>query len=264
MQPDPRDLSPVDPALPPSPEVQGEPAIEPVRPRREPFWGYDDLALVIGLIVAGLAVIGVVIAVIAIYVPSLRTDPTPILLPSNLAVYLIVYVAFRLVFGLRYGRPVFSSLGWRRTNVNLLVAGAGGVGLAFALSAFASLVKTPKIPLPFEQMTNSPFSFALFAIMAAAIAPIFEELFFRGFVQPLLCRTFGVVAGILVTAALFGALHAPEYSDAWQYALTVALAGAAFGWLRERTKSIIPGTVMHGCFNAVSVIALVVSKHAKG
>jgi membrane protease YdiL (CAAX protease family) len=264
MQPDPHDTSPVDPSLPASPEVQEEPAIQPARPQREPFWGYDDLALVVGLIIAGLVLVGVAVGITAVFVPSLRTDPTPVLLPSNLAVYLFVYIAFRLVLGLRYGRPVFSSLGWRRTNVNLLVAGGGGVGLAFALSAFASLVKTPKIPLPFEQMINSPWSFALFAVMAAAIAPIFEELFFRGFVQPLLSRTFGVVAGILITAALFGALHAPEYSDAWQYALVVALAGAAFGWLRERTKSIIPGTVMHGCFNAVSVIALVVSKHTKG
>jgi membrane protease YdiL (CAAX protease family) len=254
MQPEPQETSPADisPPLAPAPR------------QREPFWGYDDLALVIGLIVAGLVVIGLIVAAIAHFVPGLRMDPTPLLLPSNLVVYLIVYIAFRLVLGLRYDRPVFSSLGWRRTNVNLLVAGAGGVGLAFALSAFASLVKTPKVSLPFEEMTNSPWSFALFAIMAAVIAPIFEELFFRGFVQPLLSRTFGVVAGILVTAALFGALHAPEYSDAWQYALTVALAGAAFGWLRERTKSIIPGTVMHGCFNAVSVIALVLSKHGKG
>lgn len=254
MQPEPQDTSPAE--ISPAPPL--------VRPQREPFWGYDDLAMVVGLIVAGLVVIGLAVAVIANFVPSLRADPTPALLPGNLAIYLLVYIAFRLVIGLRYGRPVFSSLGWRRTNVNLLVAGAGGVGLAFALSAFASLVKTPKIPLPFEEMTNSPWSFALFALMAAVIAPIFEELFFRGFIQPLLVRTFGVVAGILVTAALFGALHAPEYSDAWQYALTVALAGAAFGWLRERTKSIIPGTVMHGCFNAVSVIALVLSKHTKG
>ena len=88
--------------------------------------------------------------------------------------------------------------------------------------------------------------------MAVVVAPFFEELFFRGFFQPLFSRTFGTIAGIVLTAVLFGSLHGLEYSWAWQYALFISLAGAVFGWLRARTGSIIPSTVMHGCFNAVS------------
>jgi hypothetical protein len=139
--------------------------------------------------------------------------------------------------------------------------GGGGVVLAFVLSALGDLFKTPKIALPFEKLTNTPASLTFFAIVAIVLAPFFEELFFRGFVQPLLSRTFGTVAGILITAGLFGALHGFEYSWVWQYALFISLAGAVFGWLRARTNSIVPSTVMHGCFNAVSVVALAFGKN---
>jgi hypothetical protein len=130
-------------------------------------------------------------------------------------------------------------------------AGAGGVVLALGISGLASLLHTPKVPSPVDQLVNTPLSFAVVAILAVIAAPFFEELFFRGFLQPLLSRTFGVVAGILITAVLFGSLHAPEYSWAWQYVAAISAAGAVFGW------------VMHGCFNAVSVLALAITKYSK-
>jgi hypothetical protein len=254
MEPDRLDMPPLEPAI--------EPA--PVTPAREPFWGYADLALVLLLIAFGLLLLVVVDGIIEVADPHLRSDYTPLVLPTNMAAYVVVYLALKLVLGSRYGAPVFSSLGWRHTGLNLLLVGAGGVALAFALSAIASLIHTPKVETPFEALTKNPFSFVFLALTAVVIAPVFEELFFRGLIQPLLCRSVGVVAGIGITAALFGALHAPEYSEQWQYAFSVLLAGIAFGVMRERTKSIIPGTVMHGCFNAVSVVALAVEKFHKG
>jgi len=243
-----------------------EPAIEtaPVKPAREPFWGYADLGLVLLLIAFGLVLLVIIDGIIEVADPHLRSDYTPLVLPTNMAAYVVVYLALKLVLGSRYGAPVFSSLGWRRTRLNLVLVGAGGVALAFALSALGSLLHTPKVETPFEALTNNPYSFAFLAVTAIVIAPVFEELFFRGLVQPLLCRSFGALAGIGITASLFGALHAPEYSEQWQYAFSVLLAGIAFGVMRERTKSIIPGTVMHGCFNAVSVVALAVEKLHKG
>jgi membrane protease YdiL (CAAX protease family) len=59
-----------------------------------------------------------------------------------------------------------------------------------------------------------------------------------------------------ITAVIFGALHAPEYGYVWQFAVCISLAGAAFGWARARSNSIIPGTIMHGAFNLASVVAM--------
>jgi len=229
-------------------------------PERNPFWGYSDFFLVLGLLFAMSIGIAVAVGILAIPFPKLRTDQTALVLPVQVVFYLCLYLSFRLVFKLRYHKPVLPSLGWQRPAINLAWMAGGGVMLAFVLSALGALLKTPKITSPFDKLTTTPGSFAFFAVVAIVLAPLFEELFFRGFVQPLLSRTFGTIAGILLTAALFGALHGFEYSWVWQYALFISLAGAVFGWSRARTNSIIPCAVMHGFFNAVSVVALAFGK----
>ena len=230
-------------------------------PRREPFWGYVDLLLVFGLLFAFTVVALVAIGLLAIPFPKLRDDPMSIALPFQIVFYGLVYLSFRAVFGIRYHEPVFRSLGWKRPQINLLLAALGGLILALILSSLGALLKTPKIPTPFDQLTKTGFSFTFFAIVAVLLAPLFEELFFRGFIQPLLSRTLGTIGGVLLTAVLFGALHGFEYSWVWQYALFITLAGVVFGILRARTNSIIPSMVMHGCFNAVSVVALAFGKN---
>jgi membrane protease YdiL (CAAX protease family) len=230
------------------------------KPERVPFWGYLDLAMVIGLLVASVAIILMVVGGLLFVYPGLKDNQGPLLLPTQFALYAFLYLSFRLVFGFKYGKPVFASLGWRRSHFNLAIAAAGGVLLAFLVSALAYLIHTPKVASPVESLMNSPALLAVFGVMAVTVAPLFEELLFRGFLQPLLSRTFGVAAGILMTAIVFGALHAPEYSYAWQYALAVSIVGAVLGWVRFTSNSIIPSTVMHGFYNAVFVIALAASK----
>jgi membrane protease YdiL (CAAX protease family) len=266
MPPDETDLSPVEPRIDPlEPRFELSRPVDPGEPHasaREPFWGYADLALVLGLSFASIIIIVLGVFLATLFYPKLKSDPAPLLLPTQLALYGFVYLSFLIVLGARYHQPVFQALGWRRTNVNLWIAGGGGIVLAFAVSGLAALLHTPKVPSPIDELVNSPISLVIFGIMAVTIAPLFEELFFRGFIQPLLSRTFGVVAGILITAVFFGSLHAPEYSWAWQYALAVAVVGVVLGWVRAWSNSIIPSTVMHGCYNAAFVVAYAFSKHS--
>jgi membrane protease YdiL (CAAX protease family) len=230
-------------------------SVPPDLPAREPFWGYSDLAMVMGLLFASIVLILVVAGLFISAKPDLRTNPI-FLLSTQFGLYIFVYLCFWATFRTRYDRPVFSSLGWRPSTFSPLWAVICGGALAVLLSVVGSLIQTPKVKSPLDDLTATPGMLALFGLMAVTVAPLFEEMFFRGFVQPLLSRTLGTVAGIGITAFVFGALHAPEYAYAWQYAVCIALAGAAFGWVRARTNSIIPGTIMHGAFNLASVIAM--------
>ncbi|MFL6451622.1 MAG: CPBP family intramembrane glutamic endopeptidase [Bryobacteraceae bacterium] len=254
MQPEGDDLFPVEPA------PIDDPVPEASVPDKKPFWGYMDLALVMGLLFAFIALILLAAAGLVLALPSLRRDQGPLLLPTQIAVYAATYFSLRVVFGLRYSKPVLTSLGWCAAKFNLILVGLGGIILAFVVSALASLIHTPKVASPAESLMSSPVLLSLFGVMAVTLAPFFEELLFRGFLQPLLTRSLGVIAGIVLTAAVFGSLHAPEYSFAWQYAVAVSLVGVVLGWLRVRSDSIIPCTVMHGAYNSVFVVALVISK----
>lgn len=230
-------------------------------PEREPFWGYIDLLLVLGLLAASIAIILLGVGAWMMLDPALREDPIPLALPTQFAVYLALYFCFYAAIKLKYHRPVFESLGWRKSSFSLAAAAFGGVLLAFGLSLLASLLHTPKVPTPFDKLAETPLSMVLLAITAVVLAPFFEEMLFRGFLQPLLSRTFGVVAGVLATSLLFGSLHLFEYLGVWQYMAAITLVGIALGALRAYTNSIIPGVVMHGCFNAISVVALIATKY---
>ena len=237
-------------------------SLPPPLPReREPFWGYGDLALVLGLMLASMAIILVGVAGATAIWPHLKDDPKPLLLPTNVVMYAFLLLVFKFAIGTRYGKPVLPSLGWRMTSPRVLgYAAAAGVVLPFVISAIGNLLHTPKGPTAMDEMMKS-MPIVPLAVMAAALAPFFEELFFRGFLQPLLTRTFGLVFGILLTAALFGSLHAVEYSFIWQYVVAIGLLGVVLGFVRARTNSIVPTTIMHGCFNGLQVIALALSKH---
>jgi membrane protease YdiL (CAAX protease family) len=59
-----------------------------------------------------------------------------------------------------------------------------------------------------------------------------------------------------VTAAFFGGLHYSEYGESWRSALLIAVAGAAFGCMRQWTGSTAAAALMHASFNALQFAAL--------
>ncbi len=89
------------------------------------------------------------------------------------------------------------------------------------------------------------------------IGPVCEELAFRGFLMPLLVRSFGPIPGIFGAALPFAVLHGDQYAWTWQYLALVALAGAVFGWLRYRTHSTLASALMHSTYNATFYAAFI-------
>ena len=75
---------------------------------------------------------------------------------------------------------------------------------------------------------------------------IFEELGFRGLMQTWLFRVVSPWVAIIVSAALFSALHLNALSVPY-----LMLAGVLFGWVRWRTGMLLPAMVLHGLHNLV-------------
>jgi membrane protease YdiL (CAAX protease family) len=90
------------------------------------------------------------------------------------------------------------------------------------------------------------------AVVVCLIAPVTEELTFRGLGFALL-RRFGGWTAVVLTAIAFGLAHGLVE------ALPVLVAfGIGLGWIRMRQESVLPGIVLHGTFNAIA-LALSVS-----
>lgn len=91
------------------------------------------------------------------------------------------------------------------------------------------------------------------AVAIAVIAPVVEELTFRGLGFSLL-RRYGEWTAIVLVGVLFGLAHGLVQA----LPLLVAL-GTGLAYLRSRVDSVYPGMIVHGLFNAAALVLAVVS-----
>jgi membrane protease YdiL (CAAX protease family) len=89
-------------------------------------------------------------------------------------------------------------------------------------------------------------------VVIAIVAPIVEELTFRGLGYSLL-EPLGAWTAILLTGAIFAAEHGLV-----QGFLELMLFGCALAWLRMRTRSVYPGMILHSLFNGIALVVAVV------
>lgn len=87
------------------------------------------------------------------------------------------------------------------------------------------------------------------AFSAVVWMPVLEELIFREFLQTLTLRYLGRVAGLLLPAILFVALH-----GSWSAATALGVLAMALALARLRTGSILPCILMHGLYNACTLL----------
>ncbi|WP_377890868.1 CPBP family intramembrane glutamic endopeptidase [Alkalihalobacillus sp. R86527] len=93
-------------------------------------------------------------------------------------------------------------------------------------------------------------TFIIGFISAAIISPIYEEIFYRGFLYKWFRMKWGVGAGIVLSSLIFTIVHIPTYNT-----LPVNfISGVIFAWTYEKSGSIWPGIIIHGTFNGIAVI----------
>lgn len=98
-------------------------------------------------------------------------------------------------------------------------------------------------------------SFLIAFVSAAIISPIYEEIFYRGFLYRWFRVKLGVPAGILLSSSVFMLVHIPSYNTLPVNFLT----GVIFSWTYEKTGSIYPGMIIHGVFNGIAVVLTALS-----
>ena len=235
----------------PPPESASPPPIPPTPPR-DPFWGYSDVALFTGILIAS-SIAG--IALVSVAAPVLRLQNKVIAaLAIQSLVYVLSFCGLALIFRAQYDRPFWRSLGWTGFHMPPVAIVLCGVLAAFGVIVLAILLRTPSASNRITEMLEDPKSVAFVALFGVTLGPLAEELIFRGFLQPLLVRSLGPVPGVIGAAIPFGILHFQEYGNSWRHALIIALVGAALGWMRHRTGSTKSSTLMHASYNAFNFV----------
>jgi membrane protease YdiL (CAAX protease family) len=105
-----------------------------------------------------------------------------------------------------------------------------------------------------EPIFQSRVLLPLTGIAVLIMAPLAEEIFFRGFIFGGLVRPLGVPAALAVSGLIFGVFHITDVASLG-VVLPFSLIGVLFAWLYYRSGSIWPSMAAHFLFNVVGFAA---------
>lgn len=133
---------------------------------------------------------------------------------------------------------------------------AGAIALGSIAGATAVLF-IPGGDSPMARLTETTWGFVAVGVLAV-LAPPLEELYYRGFIQPVVATKLGWPAATAIVAIWFGGVHGAQYWGDWAALGWVAMMGAIWSVMRWQTGSLTPSLISHWVYNAtVMVIATI-------
>ena len=123
-----------------------------------------------------------------------------------------------------------------------LACGSTGFCTAVLIAYLAGSVTTGA-PLP------SPVGALVLGAALVVFQSVAEEAFFRGWLQPVLCASWGAWAGLLLTAAAFAMLHIIAGAHGLLAVINLFLGGMLFGLLALRTGGLLAPAAAHFAWN---------------
>ena len=148
------------------------------------------------------------------------------------------------------GKAAFPALGLRPANWKYPVFGA--LGTLFLSVAVSQVGIEPQGMKQVIEVVREPHELVLSLLLLSVLAPIVEELVFRGLLYGWVAGRWGGTAGLVVSSLAFAAAH---YEPA--HVILVLPLGFLFGWLRWRTDSLLPSLFSHIVNNGFALLAAV-------
>lgn len=127
------------------------------------------------------------------------------------------------------------------------------LALTVGMDRLASLIPMPdNIARFFDSLFNNDI-FSI--IMISVAAPILEETLCRGIVLKGLLQNYPARRAIIYSALFFALIHL----NPWQ-SIPAFFAGLFLGWVYYKTKSVIPGIIVHAVSNTTAVLFMFLPK----
>ena len=243
--------------LPPPPQ-QGLGIAPAPQPIENPPWnGWDVFRIALMMFVVPYLLIPVVVLVAqkTVYRSLSFMDVAHkpwILLATQFGWYVVV--AFYMVMFVEgtYKRRFWDAIRWdwpKKTWPSLVLLGI----VLVLLQVLEKFFKLPK-HIPMEDFLATPSAAILTAIFAVSLGPFMEELFFRGFLYPVLARKAGMLGAIAITSLTFGLVHGAQLAFSPGLVLVIFLVGVVLTIVRAKTRSVGSSLVVHISYNSTLVI----------
>lgn len=182
-------------------------------------------------------------------------DLVTVALAQALGTALVIFLALSREAPESYREALFVNPLPSRT---LLVAFLAGLAMHLLVAEAANVIEE-LVPRSMEQKVRMALLLAprdvasgLALVLAViVVAPVSEELFFRGLVLPRLSLRAGTLEAQLLTAMLFGVSHA---LGGPHVVIPATLAGLALGYVARAQRSVLTSVAMHAGSNALPLL----------
>lgn len=246
------------------PHDGGVPGSGPVAPTpiENPIWSGWDVLLIAALTFVVVVLLQLASAKVAqllwyprmsVFQAEQQVEKRPtLLILSQIVLYIPVALLMIATVEGKYHVSFWRAVGWNwpRATWKWIAVGAA---LLLSMSMLENLLPMPK-DTPFEHLFDRPLDSYLVALLAVTLAPLMEELFFRGLLYPVLARRIGMFWGVLLSALPFALLHLPEYADAWAAGLVILIVGIVCGVVRATTRSVGASVLVHAGYNGTQML----------
>jgi membrane protease YdiL (CAAX protease family) len=227
----------------------------------DPAWnGWDVLRLVFLTIVALFVGVFTVLLIARwrIYphtgLGEIARIPLVVVAGQSLAYLLILAYMYVLVTRERSRPDFLAAMHWNWPS-NITVYVLAGFILSLSLQAVAHFLPIPK-ELPIDSFFRTPAEAWALGILSVTLAPLMEELFFRGFLYPVLARSLGLPVAVFLTALAFASLHGAQLLFSWGPVLVIFLVGVVLTMVRAKTNSVAAGVLIHMAYNGTITVAM--------
>lgn len=147
--------------------------------------------------------------------------------------------------------------GWKqgmKWGLVIKVGSATAGGLVAGILLLLAGGNSSLLEMPQVQSHPGTLLWAVDALGAVIVAPLVEELLFRGLLYGWLRSKYGLIAGRVVSSLVFAALH-----GSIAVLLPTFLMGFGLALLYERTRALAPCVIAHATGNLLAAIVSVVA-----
>ena len=224
-----------------------------------PPTGWHGISALIGIFVAfGVMIVGTI--VVAIFDPSLETEAG--LFAAQLVVGLGLggtALGFALADAGGSLRDAFGRLG---LGTRITLAALGLALLAWLIYILFAALLAPLLQPDQEDITRelgtdteSAISIVIAGLLIVIVAPLSEELFFRGFVFGAMRRSMSLWPAALISAVVWGSLHLSGGDIG--VAIQISIFGIILAWLYERSGTLWAPVTAHLINNTIAFVVLI-------
>jgi len=224
-------------------------------------WGLGDVAL--GIVLALIATVVTVEVLVATELLEAGDDISLTMLAVLQMPLWAGYLGVPLWAARRKGNGAVSDFGLQMRLLDVPVGFGLGVAAQFVLVPLVYLpllwlIDTDELGEPARELTEKavdPAGVVLLFLIVVVIAPVIEELFFRGLLLRSLERRWRSGVALVVSAAVFAAGHFQPLQFPALFAF-----GLLAGFLAQRTGRLGPAIWAHIGFNATTTVALLLTE----